>query len=128
MLLYMKIPQIEPSLDDFRTLQIEMRRSSTFYTEQQRRIPNNPHCTFVHSNLEDKKRHLLGTYAKELEKQNSLDLLLYKRTIKSVCDFLHVSGIWSKYEVIRDYWKAKQQLWSYGDIMRDAAYKCSRSL
>ena len=91
LLLYIKIPQIEPKLSE---IVLESTKSGKF---------SRMHDGDDYKNF---KKIAKTDFTTELYNQNSFDIQLYKESLRKLCIDLHIEGIW-KYEVVQQIWMEK---------------------
>jgi len=104
LVLNLKIPQIIPVKSDFSL--------STISITQKKDTSKDIASSRINDNLEYTQFKSIAKqqYQKELELQNSLDLVLYKYSIELLCDDMHTFKLWENYPIIRKYWKEKSPL------------------
>lgn len=87
LVLFRKIPSIEPYLEAF----------APSYEKSSGARLNNQASYLVF------RKTAMIKYSKELELQNSLDIILYEKAIAMLCDQIHALDLW-KYSSVRSYW------------------------
>lgn len=94
LLLHLKIPGIPPLFDDFNLV------------NEQSELGMRVNKDRVYKAFQT---YATSKYIDELQRQNSLDLVLYKHVVKSMCNDLHTYKLW-KHEVIKKYWREKSPI------------------
>lgn len=99
LVMHIKVPTARPLLAHFQSMEIANKGAAGKYKS------NDVRASRV--NTDDRylafRVNATSRYQRELNMQNGLDVVLYRRVAENLCTDLHRYGLW-RFSVVRDYW------------------------
>jgi hypothetical protein len=118
LILHIRIPRLQPLLDDFVMSSSEggsssKNSNSSSSSTEKKSSSGDTNATF--RSRENKQANYLllkkeaksDQYKEKLHEQNKYDIMLYENVTCHMCDQLHKLNLWAPYATVRNYWHEK---------------------